>query len=101
GGRQKVYRFDPAKSLMKGSAQWTSWQLSLTPPPFSTGGLKRLKPSDDRRYVFARTSSNLQRVDTQNCKPGTPVTCELTIWQDKGNDEFSTSDLAIDGMNRV
>jgi hypothetical protein len=100
-GPQKVYRFDPAKSLMKGSAQWMSWQLSLTSPPFSTGGLKRLKPSDDRRYVFVRTSSDLQRVDTQNCKVGSLTTCQLTIWQDKEMDEFSTSDLAVDSMNRV
>ena len=100
-GAQKVYRFDPAKSLMKGSAQWTSWQLSVTLPADSTGGLKRLKPSDDRRYVFVRTSSNVQRVDTQNCKTGIPATCELTIWQDKATEQFSTSDLAIDGLNRV
>jgi len=106
-GAQKVYRFDPARSLMKGSAQWTSWQLSVTVlsplllPPNSTGGLKRLKPSDDRRFVFVRTSSNLQRVDTQNCKPGTPTTCELTVWQDKFTDVITTSDLAIDGSNRV
>src|SRR5258708_4633205 len=80
---QKVYRFDAAKSLMKGPAQWTSWQLSLTLPATNTGGLKRLKPSDDRRYVFVRTSDNLQRVDTQNCKAGSPQTCELTVWQDQ------------------
>jgi len=100
-GPQKVYRFDPARSLMKGSAQWMSWQLSQISLPSSTGGLKRLKPSDDRRYVFVRTSSDLQRVDTQNCTPGTPTTCELTVWQDKGVDQLSTSDLAIDGTNRV
>jgi len=107
-GAQKVYRFDPAKSLLKGSAQWTSWELS--PGAVSTGGLKRLKPSDDRRYIFIRTSSNLQRVDTQNCKsgtvktastPATPPTCEVTVWDDKLVDQFSTSDLAIDGANRV
>ena len=102
-GAQKVYRFDPAKSLMKGSAQWTSWQLSLTPPPNSTGGLKRLKPSDDRRYVFVRTTSNLQRVDTQKCTAGSLKTCELTVWQDQPElvSDFNASDLAIDGMNRV
>ncbi|HXT32593.1 MAG TPA: hypothetical protein VN716_25000, partial [Vicinamibacterales bacterium] len=104
-GIQKVYRFDPAKSLMKGSAQWMSWQLSQLPTFLSsTGGLKRLKPSDDRRYVFVRTNENIQRVDTQKCKPGspktttsdaTPPTCELTIWQDQpGN--TNVSDLAID-----
>ena len=102
-GAQKVYRFDPAKSLMKGPAQWTSWQLSLTPPPNSTGGLKRLKPSDDRRYVFVRTTSNLQRIDTQNCQLGSVKTCELTVWQDQPElvSDFNASDLAIDGMNRV
>ena len=99
-GDVKVYRFDPAKSLLKGPGQWTSWQLSLVPPPTTTGGLKRLKPSDDRRYVFVRTSDNLQRVDTQNCKAGSPPTCELTIWEDRLLN-VNTSDLAIDGANRV
>jgi len=105
-GVQKVYRFDPSKSLMKGPAQWTSWELSQLPAFLSsTGGLKRLKPSDDRRYVFVRTNENIQRIDTQNCKPGvvktaTPPTCELIIWQDQpGN--TNVSDLAVDGMNRV
>ena len=113
-GAQKVYRFDPAKSLMKGSAQWSSWELSQTvlDPVFfvgHTGGLKRLKPSDDRRYVFVRTDQNIQRVDTQKCKPATvktssspamPPTCELTIWQDQpGN--TNVSDLAVDSTNRI
>jgi len=108
-GPQKVYRFDPAKSLMKAAGQWTSWQLSQTPAVINTGGLKRLKPSDDRRYVFVRTTENIQRVDTQNCKPGTlktayapatPPNCELTIWQDQLA-IVNTSDLAVDNMNRV
>jgi len=103
---QKAYRFDPAKSLMKGSAQLTSWQLS---PAFTTGGLKRLKPSDDRRYLFVRTSADIQRVDTQKCKPATaktayadasPATCELTIWKDQ-LDFGNTSDLAVDSLNRI
>jgi hypothetical protein len=109
-GAQKIYRFDPAKSLMKGYAQWTSWQLSQIPAFLSsTGGLKRLKPSDDRRYAFVRTNENIQRVDTQVCKagtaktayaPATPPTCDLKIWQDQpGN--TNVSDLAVDSMNRV
>jgi len=108
-GAQKVYRFDPAKSLMTGSAQWSSWDLSQTTPVDSTGGLKRLKPSDDRRYVFVRTNQTIQRVDTQNCKPATvktssspalPPSCELTVWQDQlGN--TNVSDLAVDNTNRV
>ena len=97
-GVVKVYRFDPARSLMKGSARWMSWQLS---PTTNTGGLQRLKPSDDRRYVFVRTATDLQRVDTQNCTLGTPTTCVLTVWQDKFVDQISTSDLAVDGSNRV
>ncbi len=107
-GAQKAYRFDPAKSLMKGWAQWTSWQLSLTFTP-TTGGLKRLKPSDDRRYVFVRTADNIQRIDTQKCTSGTlktelepaaPPTCELTVWRDQPSEQ-NVSDLAVDAMNRV
>jgi hypothetical protein len=113
---QKVYRFDAAKSLMKGSAQWTSWELSRLMPASTTGGLKRLRPSDDRRYVFVRTSSDIQRVDTQKCKPGTaktatadatPPTCELTIWSNNPStdstitDALNVSDLAVDETNRV
>ena len=113
---QKVYRFDAAKSLMKGSARWTSWALSSAIPAADTGGLKRLRPSDDRRYVFVRTSIDIQRIDTQNCKPATaqtlftpakPSTCELTIWSNTPGsdgtvtDPLNVSDLAIDDMNRV
>jgi hypothetical protein len=108
-GAQKAYRFDPARSLMRGSAQWTSWQLSQTPPLSTTGGLKRLKPSDDRRFLFVRTSDNLQRVDTHKCTsgtlqtafaPATPPTCELTVWQDQPFN-LNVSDLAVDSANRV
>ena len=115
---QKVYRFDASKSLMKGSAQWTSWELSRrVTPASSTGGLKRLRPSDDRRYVFIRTSNDIQRVDTQKCKPGTPKsttadatppTCELTVWSNNPStnpttitDPLNVSDLAVDETNRV
>ena len=103
-GAQKVYRFDPAKSLMKGSAHWTSWQLSLTPPPNSTGGLEETeavgRPSirvcshdeqhSEDRHAELQASAALQ-------------TCELTVWQDQPElvSDFNASDLAVDGMNRV
>ncbi len=103
GAPQRAFRLDPSRSLMKGSAQWTSWELSdsMTPPAFVTGGLKKIKASHDRRFVFVRTSASLVRIDTQNCSGSTP-TCERTRWVDRdATDNPLVSDLAVDDWNNV
>ena len=64
-GIPRVFRMNPWKSPMKGSAQWTSWQLAED--SFTTGGLRRLKASHDRRYLVVRTATSVQRIDIQNC----------------------------------
>jgi ice-binding like protein len=92
-GDPRVYRFDPSKSLMRGNASWKSWALAVD--SFTTGGLKKITASCDRRYVFVRTASSLQRVDTQNG--------ERTEWPDQVIDPLNpvTSDLAIDDRNNI
>src|SRR3954454_3733169 len=71
-GGQKVYRFNVQSSLMKngGQARWTSWDLV---PGVNMGGIKKLRPSHDRRFAVVRTSSSIQEVDTQACAAGTPL----------------------------
>jgi len=96
---QKVYKLEPSKSLMAGVANWSSWELSPTEPvPGFTGGLRKMKPSWDRRYVFVRTDNSLQRIDTQNCS-GYPKTCVRTVWRDQQGP--NASDVAVDDWNRV
>jgi streptogramin lyase len=106
-GEPRVYRFDPPQSLTRGSARFTSW--SLVEPAFS-GGVRKLRPSRDRRYLFVRTSSFVERMDTQKCLPGTPAmpkTCDgaLTLWQFPIDGAPATnpfvSDIAVDDLNRV
>ena len=89
-GAQRVYRFDPSKSLMKGNASWKSW--GLADDSLTTGGLKKIKASCDRQYVFVRTAASLQRVNTQNG--------DRTEWPDQ-LDSFNVSDLAIDDRNNI
>lgn len=99
-GTQRVIRVNPAKSLMKGAAQWTSWELAQD--SFTTGGTKKIRASHDRRFVFVRTAMSLQRIDTQNCMPATaltPATCERIEWQDQIPP--NVSDLAVDDYNDV
>ena len=97
----RVVRFDPAKSLMKGDAKWTSWDLSEFPAAGFTGGLKKLKTSHDRRFIFVRSANNLQRIDTGRCDgpTKTPQTCERTVWADELGD--NTSDVTIEDRNNV
>jgi streptogramin lyase len=100
GAPPRVVRFDPARSLMKGLAKWTAWDLSEFPAPSFTGGLKKLRTSHDRRFIFVRTQNNLQRIDTGRCNcTTTPQTCERTVWADQLGD--NTSDVAIDDRNNV
>ena len=99
-GGQRVYRFDPARSLMKGNAYWTSWDLRFDA---FAGGLKKMRMSHDRRYIFVRTANFIQRIDTQNCTTGSAPTCQRTVWTfDEGtlNDTF-VADIAVDDQNHV
>ena len=98
GGNQNVFRFTPNRSLMKGNAQWKSWDLA--PDTVTTGGLRRLRPSDDRRFIFVRTATSIQRIDTQNCDASMPQTCERIEWPDQVG-ELNVSDMSIDDQNNV
>ena len=97
-GQQRVVRLDPNKSLMKGSAHWTSWDLAAD--SLTTGGSKRIKGSHDRRYVYVRTAESLQRIDTQSCDTANPQTCQRTEWFDQPG-SFNVSDLAVDDYYNV
>ena len=94
-GVPRVFRMNPWKTPMKGSAQWTSWELSED--SFTTGGVRRLKASHDRRYLIVRTATSIQRVDTQNCSGGT---CARAEWPDQAG-SLNVSDLGIDDHNNV
>src|SRR4051794_17677928 len=99
-GGQRVYRFDPVRSLMKGNASWTSWDLRVDT---FAGGLKKMRPSHDRRYIYVRTASFIQRIDTQNCTGGTAPTCNRTVWTftETPTDPTFVSDIAVDDQNRA
>jgi hypothetical protein len=99
-GGQRVYRFDPAPSLMKGDAHWTSWDLRLDT---FAGGLKKIRISHDRRFIFVRSATFVQRIDTQKCTASTSPTCERTVWTFVENpiDPTSVSDIAVDDQNHV
>jgi streptogramin lyase len=100
---QRIYRFDPSTSLYKAAANWSSWELR---GDIFGGGITRIRPSHDRRFVFARTTSFVQRVDTQNCTTGTYPTCERTVYsypdeQPLSQNAGQNSDIAVDDMNRI
>ncbi|HXD20795.1 MAG TPA: hypothetical protein VN654_27480 [Vicinamibacterales bacterium] len=108
---RKVYRFDFGPSLMKnnGNARWTSWDL--TTDVVNNGGVAKLKASHDRRFLFVRTSSSIQEVDTQACPAGTPLNptvCPsgLRRWdfsdaEAPDPDSVFVSDLTVDNGRRV
>jgi hypothetical protein len=97
-----LYRLETPKSLMKANARWTAWQLDT----ILAGGLKRVRASRDRRYVFVRTVNShaaaaLERIDTQNCSAGS---CEWTEWSDPNDPNdlgMDLSDVAVDDNNNV
>jgi hypothetical protein len=97
-----LYRLEFPKSLMKGSAKWTSWKLNA----IFTGGIRRVRGSHDRRFIFVRTISSdlgeaIERVDTDPTKcPG--VNCQTTVYQDTTvTGELDVSDVAVDDRNNV
>src|SRR6267142_872152 len=116
GGDVRIIRLQPHKETKVGMAQWASWQLdSLS---FTTGGIKRLKSSDDGRIVFVRTLTSIQRVDTGSCSTDAltgAVGCERITYDDSTCVPDPTtpgvqactpnaamiSDLTLDGRNNV
>jgi len=109
GQRRKVYKFDFGPSLMKnnGNARWTSWDLAEE-DEMNNGGIAKLRPSHDRRYVIVRTPSTLQEIDTQACFAGTAtyaVQCMpgLRVWnftEPESSGPF-VSDIAVDDSRRI
>ena len=109
----RVYRMDFRGGKRNAAAQWQSWDLDPSGGP--TAGLRRIKPSKDavRRFVFVRTTLDIQRIDTSACAaaPATPPTnCrvkwnhELATSTDAPPDVISPnsdSDLSVDDMNFV
>jgi hypothetical protein len=96
-----LYRVDFPRSLMKGAANWMSWQLNA----FTTGGLRRVHASRDRRSIFIRTLSStlgeaVERVDTDPTKCPGP-NCQTTIYRDNVFTGFDVSDVAVDDINNV
>ncbi len=98
-----LYRLEFPRSLMRGSARWTSWKLNA----LTTGGIRKMRASHDRRYIFIRTISEsggeaIERVDTDPSKcPGS--NCSTTVYSDASPTDFSldVSDIAIDDRNNV
>src|SRR3954471_6727261 len=97
GTPQKVYRFTPPRSLKRADASWTGWELR-PPDGLLAGGITKMRPSHDRRFLFVRMPGSLatiQRVDTTNA--------QRTVWSFPGEnpDMFVLSDIAVDDRNRV
>ena len=98
---QRIYRVNAPQSLLRGKARWTSWGLRIDT---FVGGLKRIRASHDRRFVFARSAQYVQRIDTQSCIAGTALvaaTCERVVWSFPGDEFIFVSDIAADDRNRV
>ena len=101
---QRVYRFDPSWSLYAHNAQWLSWDLRAD---LIAGGIKKLKPSHDRSFIFARTSTFIQKVDTQHCTTGPNTTCDRYVFSypdqatPEANPFVMVSDIAVDDSNKV
>jgi hypothetical protein len=101
----RLFRVVPGRSRRDAPAQWKSWTLDPTAQPGggTTGGLKKVKPSKDKRNVFVRTPASLQQVDTQ-CKPGMDSSCPdaLTVFRDREPFLYTgASDIAIDDFQNV
>ncbi len=90
GAPPRVHSLDVGRNFKSGAARWSSWTLH---PQFPgpVGGIKKLKPSHDRRFAFVRTSFAVHKVDT--------ATNLVTAYPDGGTDLIS--DIAVDNNNRV
>jgi hypothetical protein len=94
-----VYKMEFPSSLMRGKARWTAWQLNELSG--TSGGVRKIRASKDRRFVFVRTLTALERIDTQKCSGYSPnQTCERTDWFDQP-DGLDVSDVAVDDRNNV
>lgn len=90
-GTPRVYSLAVGKNFKSGKARWNSWSLHpLGIGP--TGGVRKLKPSYDRRFAFVRTPMGLHKVDTSNNT--------VTFYEDSGAVDL-VSDIAADNSNRV
>ena len=87
----RVYSLSVGQNFKSGKARWNSWSLF---PGFAgpTGGVRKLKPSHDRRYAFVHTPGGLHKVDTANNT--------VTFYDDPGTVDM-VSDVAADSGNRV
>ena len=111
-GMPRAYRLDLKAGKRVSDAQWFSWPLDAMAGP--TSGLRRMKTSKDKRFIFVRSADSLQRIDTASCTTAlnsSTVTCKRTEWRydfmtppDPGavmiNAE-SGSDIAVDDSNSV
>jgi hypothetical protein len=111
----RVYRMDLKYGKRVNPAQWVSWPLDATGGP--TSGLRKMKTSKDKRFIFIRSSDTLQRVDTGSCAMqytglyANTTTCRRTVWRydvTQPSDPSQTgfladagSDIAIDDYNFV
>ena len=121
GDAPRLYQFDlrGGKKINKG--QWVSYGLD----PDSSGvanGLRKIRTSKDKRFVFVHTTGSLQRIDTLDCQKAAGTTdplvingnCGRTTWlhdlarQADGTPDpngpanpDSGSDVAIDDYNNV
>ena len=91
-----IYRLELGNGKKVNKATWTSWSLA---PGGVSSGIRRIKTSGDKRYVFVRTQATVERVDTQSC---TSSGCASRFWilADDPNGVSAAaengSDLAID-----
>ena len=87
----RVYSLAVGRNFKSDKARWNSWSLF---PGFvgPTGGVRKLKPSHDRRFAFVHTPGGLHKVDTANNT--------VTFYNDPDSIDM-VSDVAVDGSNRV
>jgi hypothetical protein len=108
-GLPRVFTLEPGKDLKRDWAKWTSWRLDTTASG-PTGGLKKIKSSLDRRFVFVRTALAVQKIDTLSCRQGIDtlaippqpaIVCDITTFRDEIPELHNTSDVAIDNRHFV
>jgi hypothetical protein len=117
----RLYQFDLRGGKKVNNGQWVSYELD----PNSSGvanGLRKIRTSKDKRFVFVHTAGSLQRIDTLDCNKAAGTTDPLIINGDCGRTTWlhdmakqadgtfdpngptnpdSGSDVAIDDYNNV
>src|SRR5204862_1854433 len=100
-GDVKLIRFEPGLKLATDNAKWKSFDLQAEPFGNTTGGLHnnrmhRVKMHKNDQWLYIRTHTSLERIDTGNCMGVAPAeTCERTTWLDQ------TTDLGPDVVPHV